>query len=150
MDSPTSIAGKQVKLSQPDYEWERRLFAVNEGPAVLERNGRVFVSYSASGTDANYCMGLLTADANANLLDPKSWKKTPVPVFQTSEKNKVFGPGHNSFTTSPDGKTDILIYHARNYRDIKGDPLDDPNRAARAQTLHWNSDGTPLFGEPEP
>ena len=32
--------------------------------------------------DSYYCVGLLTADANANLLDPASWKKHPTPVFQ--------------------------------------------------------------------
>ena len=47
-----------------------------------------------------------------------------------------------------DGKTDILVYHARNYEKIVGDPLKNPDRATRAQILHWKPDGTPDFGVP--
>jgi GH43 family beta-xylosidase len=117
---------------------------------VLIRNGKVFMTYSASATDYHYCMGMLTADENADLLNPGSWKKSPEPVFQTSEKNRIFGPGHNSFTTTPDGKQVILTYHARDYKEIQGDPLNDPNRHTRAQILNFHADGTPDFGEPLP
>ena len=149
MDTPWSITGEQVMLTRPEYEWEQRRFWVNEGAAVIKHGGRIFITYSASGTDHNYCMGMLTADENADLLDPASWTKSPEPVFQTSEKNSIYGPGHNSFTKSEDGKYDILVYHGRNYREIQGDPLYDPNRHARAQVIRWNEDGTPDFGEPE-
>lgn len=148
MRSPAAITGKATLLSKPDYEWEKRKYEVNEGPAVLIRNGRVFMTFSASAIDANYCMGLLTASDDADLLDPKSWTKNSEPVFRSSEANGQFGPGHNSFTTTRDGKTDILVYHAREYRDIVGSELDDPNRNTRAQVLHWKKDGTPDFGEP--
>lgn len=148
MDSPTSITGTPVLLSTPQYAWEKMKYDVNEAPAVLQKNGKVFMTYSASATDANYAMGLLTADAGANLLDPSSWRKSAVPVFASSAANGQYGPGHNSFTTTPDGKTDILVYHARNYRDIVGDSLKDPRRATRAQTIAWRADGTPDFGQP--
>ncbi|MBR6390197.1 MAG: family 43 glycosylhydrolase, partial [Lachnospiraceae bacterium] len=55
----------QVLLTTPDYDWERRGFWVNEGPAVIRRNGRVYVTYSASDTGINYCMGMLTADEDS-------------------------------------------------------------------------------------
>ena len=148
MDTPTSITGTPVQLSTPDYAWEKVKYQVNEAPAVLVRNGKVFITYSASATDASYAMGLLTADAGANLLDPASWRKSAEPVFATSEANGQYGPGHNAFTTTPDGKTDVLVYHARNYRDIKGDSLQDPNRDTRAQVIKWRADGTPDFGVP--
>ena len=150
MDTPWSIAGTQVMITKPEYPWEQILFWVNEGPAALIRNGRVFLSYSASGTNHNYCIGLLTADADADLLDAASWKKSPVPVFQSSEVNSQYGPGHNCFTVTPDGKTDLLIYHARNYKEIQGDPLNNPDRHTRVQPFGWNADGTPVFGEPVP
>ncbi|WP_342554582.1 family 43 glycosylhydrolase [Paenibacillus sp. FSL R7-0652] len=150
MENPWTLRGEQVMIATPEYDWEIIGFKVNEGAAVLHRNGRLFISYSASATDHHYCMGLLTADENADLLDPASWVKSPEPVFQTSEENGQYGPGHNSFTVSPDGQTDILIYHARNYKEIEGDPLYDPNRHARAQILHWKEDGTPDFGTPVP
>lgn len=150
MDTPTSITGRQVMISRPELPWEQVRYWVNEGPAVLIRHGRIFVSYSAAGTGAEYGLGLLSADEQADLLDPKSWVKSPVPVFATSAANGVFGPGHNSFTTTPDGKTDLIVFHARSYRDIPGDPLHDPNRHTRVQVLRWRPDGTPDFGEPAP
>jgi GH43 family beta-xylosidase len=150
MDTPWSIVQPQIQLTQPDLDWEQIGYWVNEGPAVLIRNGRVFITYSASATDSNYCMGLLTADADADLLDPHSWSKSSRPVFATWTVNGQYGPGHNSFTTTRDGATDLLIYHARNYGRIEGEALRDPNRHTRAQPFHWNPDGTPNFGVPVP
>lgn len=148
MENPWTIKPPQVKLTSPDLEWERRGHNVNEAPIVIKRNGRVFMTYSASATDANYCLGMLTADENADLLDPASWKKEQEPVFKSHPATSQFGPGHNCFTTSPDGKTDYLVYHARNYEKIQGEPLRNPDRATRAQILRWNADGTPDFGVP--
>ncbi|WP_028612643.1 glycoside hydrolase family 43 protein [Paenibacillus harenae] len=148
MENPWTLKGKQVMLAKPEYDWEVIGFLVNEGPAVLKRNGRLFLSYSASATDHHYCMGLLTADEDADLLEPKSWSKSPAPVFRTNEEASLYGPGHNSFTVSEDGE-DVLVYHARDYKDIEGDPLYDPNRHTRAQVFGWKDDGTPDFGLPK-
>jgi GH43 family beta-xylosidase len=148
MASPWTLASKPTRIATPTRSWEIQGFRVNEGPAVIVRNGRVFMTFSASATDARYCMGLLTADADANLLDHASWVKTPDPVFVTNEQTQRYGPGHNSFTVAEDGETDVLVYHARDYRDIVGDPLYDPNRHTRVQKLYWHRDGTPLFGVP--
>ncbi|MFC0506559.1 family 43 glycosylhydrolase [Micromonospora costi] len=148
MTSPFTITGRPARIATPTKSWEVQGFRVNEGPAVLTRNGRIFVTFSASATDARYCMGLLTADARADLLDPATWSKNPDPVFTTNEQTNQYGPGHNSFTVAEDGETDVLVYHARDYRDIVGDPLYDPNRHASAQRLYWHEDGTPLFGVP--
>lgn len=147
MSNPWTLQGKQVMISTPEYPWEVIGFKVNEGAAVLKRNGRIFISYSASATDHNYCMGLLYADESADLLDPASWVKSPEPVFATNEENGQYGPGHNSFTVSEDGE-DVIVYHARNYKEIIGDPLYDPNRHTRMQIFGWNEDGTPNFGVP--
>ena len=150
MSNPWTISGKQVMLTKPEYPWEIIGYWVNEGAAVIKKNGRIFISYSASATDHNYCMGLLTASEDSDLLDPNSWTKSPEPVFKSSSETGQYGPGHNSFTVSEDGSEDILVYHARNYKEIQGDPLFDPNRHTRAQKLEWNSDGTPNFGIPVP
>ncbi|MNI91530.1 Extracellular exo-alpha-(1-_5)-L-arabinofuranosidase precursor [compost metagenome] len=93
-------------------------------------------------------MGLLTASDASNLLDNSSWTKSPVPVFTTSEENSQYGPGHNSFTVTADGAQDLIVYHARNYKEIQGDPLFDPNRHTRVQPLVWGEDGLPVFGLP--
>lgn len=83
-------------------------------------------------------------------MDSSSWIKSPEPVFKSDPENDQYGPGHNSFTVSEDGKEDILIYHCRDYTEIVGDPLYDPNRHTKAQVIHWNEDGTPAFGKPVP
>lgn len=143
--SPTEIREPVITLSTPTHDWEIQGHKVNEGPAVLKKNGRIFISYSASATDANYAMGLLWADQDADLMSPTSWQKSPQPVFATNAEAKRFGPGHNSFTLAEDGKTDLLVYHARDYREIKGNPLSDGNRATRVRALHWDENGMPDF-----
>ncbi|CAM4371483.1 glycoside hydrolase family 43 protein [Paenibacillus tarimensis] len=149
MTNPWTIEiDKQVMITTPEYDWEKIGFLVNEGAAVLKRNGKIFITFSASATDFNYCMGILSADENADLLDPSVWKKNPEPVFTTNEETEHYGPGHNSFTVSEDGKEDLLVYHARSYKDITGDPLYDPNRHTRVQAIAWREDGTPDFGIP--
>ncbi|MFI1030902.1 family 43 glycosylhydrolase [Streptomyces sp. NPDC020951] len=148
MANPWTLTGRQVVLSRPEFDWECVGHKVNEGPYVLRRHGRIFLTYSASATDHHYCMGLLTLGADADPLDPAAWSKSPEPVFATSDSARVYGPGHNSFTVAEDGETDVLLYHARQYREIDGDPLNDPNRHTRIQTFGWNPDGTPDFGVP--
>lgn len=148
MDTPETLATPPVCLTIPEFEWETRGFLVNEGPAVLIRHGRVLITYSASATDENYCMGLIWADQHADLLDPTSWHKSAKPVFVSDSERSLFGPGHNSFTVAEDGVTDILVYHARTYTEIEGDPLWDPNRHTFIKPFAWDSEGFPLFGKP--
>lgn len=100
MASPTRIKEPVVTLTEPTLPWETVGYKVNEGAAVLQKNGRVFVTYSASATDHNYAMGLLWADADADLLDPQSWHKSPQPVFYSNPAVERFGPGHNSLGTA--------------------------------------------------
>lgn len=148
MVTPTQLAANRVRLTIPDLPWETRGFSVNEGPAVLISHGRVFLTYSASATDENYCVGLLHAKEDADLMNPRSWTKSREPVFQTCYEFGVFGPGHSSFTVGEDGATDVLVYHARTYREIVGDPLWDPNRHTFVKPLGWDADGMPAFGRP--
>jgi GH43 family beta-xylosidase len=148
MANPWTLTGRQIRLSTPEYDWECIGYKVNEGPYVLQRHGRVFLTYSASATDRHYCIGLLTADADSDLMDPASWTKSPTPVFTSSDTTQQYGPGHNCFTVAEDGRTDVLVYHARQYKEITGDPLNDPNRHTRIQKLGWKPDGTPDFGVP--
>lgn len=133
----------QVLLTTPDYDWERHGFWVNEGPAVIQRNGKLFLTYSASDTGINYCMGMLTAQEDSDLLDPRSWKKERWPVLKTDLARGVYGPGHNSFTTDEAGN-DILVFHARTEAEIVGDPLYNPNRHAMLQKISWE-EGKPVF-----
>jgi GH43 family beta-xylosidase len=135
-------------LTKPEFEWETRGFWVNEGPGILRREERIFITYSASATDENYAVGLLWANENSDLLNPASWSKSKEPVFCSCPEHHVFGPGHNSFTKSEDGREDILVYHARTYTEIVGDPLWDPNRHTYVKQVRWKENGFPDFGRP--
>ncbi len=146
MISPYTLEFPQVELTKPEFDWECRGFKVNEGPAVLQRNGKVFLTYSASATDASYCMGMLTAKMGADLLKAESWQKGKSPVFVTDEKKGIYGPGHNSFTVSRDGTEDYLIYHARPYAEVNLDfALYDPNRHAWVKRIRYDEKGYPVF-----
>ena len=149
MEAPDCLSTVQVMLTTPDYDWERILFWVNEGPAVLKHGGKIWLTYSASGTGSCYCVGMLCADVDSDLLDPASWTKWRQPVLKTDPEKGLYGPGHNSFTTDEDGN-DIMVYHARTYDGIRAaDPLWDPNRHAHLLKVRFAADGTPQF-VPEP
>lgn len=148
MENPWTLKGKILLLSVPEYDWECEGFKVNEGPAAIVKDDKVIITYSASATDHTYKMGMLWADINDDLLDGFSWHKSPDPVFQSSEKNQQFGPGHNSFTRDETDTYDLLVYHARPTKVNTGDPLNNPNRHARVQIFDWDENGLPVFGEP--
>lgn len=150
MDSPTKLKGPEVVLTDPTYDWEIQGYKVNEGPAIIKKNDKLFLTFSASATDHNYCIGLMWVDQNADLLDAAAWSKSEKPVFYTNEEMRRYGPGHNSFTQSEDGQKDLMIYHARVYKDLVGTPLTDPNRHTRARIIEWDENGFPDFGQDRP
>lgn len=144
MESANKLKTVQVLLTTPDYDWERHGFWVNEGPAVIKRNGKIFITYSASDTGINYCMGMMSVSEDADLLDPRVWKKERYPVLQTDHEKGIYGPGHNSFTVDEEGN-DIVVFHARTETEIVGDPLYNPNRHAMLMKLEWDAEGNPVF-----
>ena len=162
MANPWTLGSERVLISKPDLEWERhyinesgwnpphKIF-VNEGPQPLKspKGKYIHVVYSASGVwTPYYALGMLTADVNADLLDPASWKKSPEPLFRQSPENGVYGTGHNSFFKSPDGTEDYILYHAR---DTQVDPPGKGDtRKPRAQKIEWGTDDYPIFGTPYP
>lgn len=142
MSNPWTMKGSRVRLSQPSYDWEKRLANVNEGPVALQYGGKTFVAYSASACwGPSYSIGLLTL-TGSNPLVAGSWTKSAVPVF--SSANSVYGPAHNGFFRSPDGTEDWIVYHANS----SSEGVCDTRRTTRAQKFTWNSDGSPNFGLP--
>jgi GH43 family beta-xylosidase len=160
LKNPWTIDGRRVRLSTPQYPWEKvgdvdpkiqpgdpPHIDVNEGPQVLQHGGKIFLVYSASACWTDYySLGMLTAASGSDLLKPASWKKSSRPVFQQSPEAGVYAPGHNSFFKSPDGKQDWILYHA-NSQSGQGCGW---HRVPRAQPFSWNPDGTPNFGVPLP
>lgn len=145
METPWKLKTVQVLLTTPDYDWERVMYWVDEGPAILKRGNTIYMTFSASSTGACYCIGLMYADMDSDLLDPRSWKKSRYPVLKTDEEKGIFGPGHNCFTKSEDGTKDIMIFHARQYDEITGDSLRDPNRHTMMLEVEWNREDMPVF-----
>ncbi|REE80782.1 GH43 family beta-xylosidase [Lutibacter oceani] len=145
MESPIKLKTAQFMLTTPDYDWERIDFWVNEGPAVIKNNDKIYITFSASATGACYCMGMMEADSASDLLDRNSWKKSRYPVLESDYNKNIYGPGHNSFTVAEDGQTPLSIYHARDYEKIVGDPLYDPNRHARVMQVKFDNNGRPVF-----
>lgn len=156
-ERPWEITSAASVITQPEYGWERVRAIVNEGPTVLQHDGKIFMCYSGAGTGSEYAIGMLSAESGADLLNPASWTKSPYPLLTSRDVNGEEGPGHNSFTVDKDGN-DIFVYHARptshNYQKCGWDgtkstynnePLNDPCRHARLKRVHWAADGTPIL-----
>jgi GH43 family beta-xylosidase len=141
MADPVTPAGERVRISSPEYDWERRgsggpgnLPTINEGPQVLQRNGTTHLIYSAAGSWCDdYCLGRLTLPPGADPLDAGAWQKHPEPVFQRTDT--IFAPGHCSFVD------DWIVYHTARHSGAGWD------RIVRAQPFTWDRD-TPVFGKP--
>ncbi|WP_049132428.1 family 43 glycosylhydrolase, partial [Bacteroides fragilis] len=160
MKDPWTLDSPRVLISKPEYEWERQWvnpdgsrtaypIYVNEGPQFFHSkdNKTLILYYAASGSwSPYYCVGMLTADAESDLLDPASWTKSSVPVFQQSLENEVYGPGGLSFVPSPDGTEWYMIYHARQV--TNGDTGSPETRNPRIQKIGWDAHGMPDLGIP--
>ena len=141
MSNPWTINSSRVQISSPSYSWETGTAAIQEGPEVLIQDNKISVIYSASASWTNsYCLGQLTANPTSNLLSASSWTKKSTSVF--SSANGIYGPGHCTFTTSPDFTEDWIVYHCSRWSGAGW------TRQVRMQKFTWNSDGTPNFGSP--
>jgi GH43 family beta-xylosidase len=140
LENPWTIRGERVQISAAESPWEYGGAPVNEGPALVKRASKLYLSFSGSGcwTD-DYAAGVLVASENADLLNAKSWQKMPKPFLKRNDKAGAYGPGHNSFFKSPDGKEDWIIYHAN--PDFGLECKDQ--RSPRAQKVIWGPDGLP-------
>lgn len=103
--------GEPVLCIQADQEWEEpeSMFSrCNEGAFVFKRGDTYYMTYSAGHyARPGYAIGYATAPSP---LGP--WTKSDAnPIVATDVKVGVSGPGHNSITTSPDGKELFMVYH---------------------------------------
>jgi GH43 family beta-xylosidase len=154
MRDPMKISGERVLISSPTHAWEKSLgkddhgveyeYGMNEGPEIIQKNGTINLVFSAAGSWCrDYKLGLLT-NTDGNVLDPESWAKKSTPIFQEYPAGKVYGVGHNTFTQSPDGTEDWIVYHGMS---IPNGGWHD--RSMRAQPFTWNADDTPNLGIPD-
>lgn len=146
--NPQQLTSPSRVIATPDTAWEVNLAQnqyVDEGAAVIERDGRMLMTFSGSTVDDRYSIGLLSADADSDLLDPAAWRKTSYPLLVTADLPAgQSGPGHNSFTTDAYGN-DVIVYHSRDLASTTDGGLSDPSRWARARTVHYDVDGDPVL-----
>ncbi|MEU4746031.1 glycoside hydrolase family 43 protein, partial [Actinosynnema sp. NPDC023658] len=144
LSNPYTAAAFGTRISAPTSAWEQQDGAVNEGPFALQRGDRTFLTYSASHCNGpNYKLGMLEY-RGGDPLAAASWSKFPDPVFQRNDAAGVFGPGHPSFFTSPDGTETWIAYHANS----SASEGCGTTRTTRVQKISWNADGTPDLGVP--
>lgn len=146
MASPVELAASRTLIcDNATHLWERteesaQSRGLNEGPQVLKRGKRTFVTYScgASWKDT-YKLGLLEL-TGGDPLDPASWTKHPEPVFKSS--GTTIGVGHSTFVPSPDASELWHVFHA------KIDARDGWRRAIFLQPVNFKADDFPDFGTP--
>lgn len=143
MSNPWTISGERVLLATPEHAWEKVEMSICEGPQILDRHGKLFIVYSASGSWAeDYCLGMLQFTGGA-ILDPLNWTKWDAPVLKKTDK--VWGIGHCSFVQSPDGMEDWILFHAKSRKKAGWN-----DRHIHAQRFTWTEAGEPFFGQPIP
>ncbi len=137
---PWKLTSEPVLLTRPLYGWENVSGTINnEGPNSFTDNGTVYVTYSGGAANGyTYALGLLTASADADLLDIDSWTKSITPVLTFYSVDGEYGPGHNSFYVNDEGEL-MISYHAET--DIK-----DNLRCDGIRRVHFRRDGSPYFG----
>lgn len=156
LSDPWTVASpftERAIISVPEYPWEKTPFgragndrlSSNEGPQQLinPHTKQNFLVYSAARSDnRNYCLAQLELVGD-DPMNPGDWRKHPYPVFYQNPIEEAYGVGHASFTTSPDGKEDWIVYHGMR------DPTNGWGaRSIRAQKFTWNDDGSPNFPRP--
>jgi GH43 family beta-xylosidase len=163
MSNPWTVSSdlcQRTIISKPTQPWEKTPYnrtindrlSSNEGPEQLTNpyTNQTFVIYSAARSDnADYCLGLLEfnkdKDPNADPLDIKYWfKNEDGCVFEQNPPEETYGVGHASFTTSPDGTQDWIVYHGMR------DPTNGWSaRTIRTQQFTWDKkSGWPVFPKP--
>jgi GH43 family beta-xylosidase len=135
LDNPSVLTSDPVQIATPEYGWEKRTTDVLEGPFSIKKGDDIYVTYSASGVDATYCVGCLTSRAGTDLLKKDSWTKMPCPIL-TTENGGEKGPGHCSFSIDDEGN-ELFIYHFF--------PGSYKSRSARARQLRWSNLGVPIL-----
>jgi GH43 family beta-xylosidase len=118
-----TIKHDRTIISRPDQPYEQvpagrvgRL-ATNEGPQQLvnPHTGQNFVIYSAARVNTPYyCLAALELVGD-DPMDAESWLKHDEKgcIFGQNPDAGVYATGHASFTTSPDGEEEYVVYHAQ-------------------------------------
>ncbi len=143
-----TLAGEPRIVIRPHADWQlfkaqRSMYGAVydwytiEGAALRFHNNRYYCFFSGGAWEHdNYGISYVVAD---HPLGPYSLPSGNQRVLLRSLPGHVIGPGHNSFTTSPNGEQEYIVYHAW-----------DPDMTARRMCidkLDWVN-GTPVIRGP--
>lgn len=135
-EKPWKLISDPVLLSMPEYGWANNHTFVDEGPFTLITDKKIFLTFSSAAVDSTYVVGLLSADPDADLLNPESWVKENYPLMSSRSKEGEYGTGHNSYVTDEDG----LVWNA-----YHGKPGVDGPRSSGLRRVHFGADGYPIL-----
>ena len=135
-EEPWKLISDPVLLSMPEYGWANNHTFVDEGPFALITDKKIFLTFSSAAVDSTYVVGLLSADPDADLLNPESWVKENYPLMSSRSKEGEYGTGHNSYVTDEDG----LVWNA-----YHGKPGVDGPRSSGPRRVHSGADGYPIL-----
>ena len=135
-EEPWKLISDPVLLSMPEYGWANNHTFVDEGPFALITDKKIFLTFSSAAVDSTYVVGLLSADPDADLLNPENWVKENYPLMSSRSKEGEYGTGHNSYVTDEDG----LVWNA-----YHGKPGVDGPRSSGLRRVHFGADGYPIL-----
>lgn len=107
----TGLIGEPVLLLTPEQDWEKvsETPLWNEGPEMIKHDGTYYLTYSANYyASISYGVGYATSDSPLGTFV----KAEENPILTSGFRHDVSGPGHHSFTTSPDGTQLWIAYHS--------------------------------------
>lgn len=133
---PWKLTTDPVLLSMPEYGWANNHTFVDEGPFALFHDDKIYLTFSSAAVDSTYVVGLLSADPNADLLNPANWVKENYPLLSSRSVEGEFGTGHNAYVTDDDGLV-WNTYHAR--------PGVNGPRSSGIRRVHFNAEGFPVL-----
>jgi GH43 family beta-xylosidase len=143
-----TLSGRPRVVIRPHADWQlfraqRSMYGAVydwytiEGPALRFHNNHYYCFYSGGAWEHdNYGISYVVAD---HVMGPYILPAANHQVLLSSVPERVIGPGHNSFTTSPNGDQEYIIYHAW-----------DPEMTARRMCidkLDWDN-GEPMIHGP--
>ncbi len=133
---PWKLTSDRTAFCKPDYGWDNNDTFVVEAPFVIQKDGKIYLTFSGGATNHTYCIGMMTASADSNLLDAASWRKRNFPILTSWSVPGQYGPGHNAYILDDDGVM-YNIYHAKWGRSA--------TRSASIRRVHFDMDGEPVL-----
>lgn len=95
----------------PDYGWGQWIPG-HSGKVLrfLKHDGKIFMTFSASATDACYCMGMMYMSQENEDVLIYYWTKLNHPVLQTDEEKGIYGQDTILFVMANGTSHNICLY----------------------------------------